>query len=240
MAFNSFIASGSVPLNFMNIEPLTGSNFKRWKADIEIYLNVNHLDLPMYKTPPEALTIASTSEQQKYFDEWHRLNRVCKNVMKRTMSDSVSGSIEEKELATEFLESIGERFKESDKAQIANLLNKLLNTKYTGSGTIREHILKLVDYAAKLKTLKNPISDEMLIHHTLNSLPTSFEHLNTTYLAQKDKWDINELISICVQVDERIKKEKNEKSVNLVGKPKWKNQKGNNQKGKKFSPTSSP
>ncbi|KAM5546530.1 hypothetical protein ABKV19_002356 [Rosa sericea] len=234
MAFDSFSASGSLPYSFINIEPLTGSNYKRWKADIEIYLCIHHLDLPMYKDPPAALTIASTSEDIKYHDEWHRLNRVCKNIMKRTMSETIRGSIEEKELATEFLVSIGERFTESDKAQIATLLNKLMNTRYTGSGTAREHILKFVDYAAKLRTLKNPVSDEMIIHHVLNSLPPSFEHLNTTYLAQKDKWNINELISICVQVDDRIKKEKGEKVVNLTGKSKWK---GNNQKGKKkFNP----
>ncbi|PRQ23899.1 hypothetical protein RchiOBHm_Chr6g0266491 [Rosa chinensis] len=150
---------------------------------MEIYLSIHHLDMPMYKEPPAALTIASTSDGRKYFDECLRLNRVCKNIMKRTMSDAISGSIEEKELATDFLASIGEKFTESDKAQTAILLGKLMNTKYTSSGKIREHILKFVDYAAKLKALKNLVSDEMIIHHVLNSLPPSFEHLNTSYLA---------------------------------------------------------
>ncbi|KAK9929674.1 hypothetical protein M0R45_016658 [Rubus argutus] len=234
MAFDSFTASGSLPYSFLNIEPLTGSNYKKWREEIEIYLSMYHLDWPLYKRQPAALTATSSEKERDYFEEWHRQNRVAKNVMKKTMSDTIRGSIEEPPLATDFMTAIGERFQESEKAQTTTLLNKLLSTKYTGSGSIREHILKLVDYATKLKALKIPVSDDMIIHHALNSLPDSFEHLNTTYLAQKDKWTLNELISVCVQVEDRLKKEKTDKGavVNLVGKSKWKGK----FKGKKFNP----
>ena len=49
----------------------------------------------------------------------------------------------------------------------------------------------------------------------LLSLPNQYENLQTIYNAQKDKWNINELIAICVQEEEKIKIERPE-SANLT------------------------
>ncbi|XP_061999598.1 uncharacterized protein LOC133716992 [Rosa rugosa] len=48
-----------------------------------------------------------------------------------------------------------------------------------------------------------------------------FGQLKTTYFTQKDKWDLNELIAICVQEEDRIKRD-GPLVVNLISKSKWK------------------
>ena len=46
------------------------------------------------------------------------------------------------------------------------------------------------------------------MHLVLISLPTQFSQLIVSYNTQKDKWTLNELISHCVQEEEKIKKDK--------------------------------
>ncbi|KAM1348607.1 hypothetical protein ACFX2F_002769 [Malus domestica] len=63
--------------------------------------------------------------------------------------------------------------------------------------------------------LEVPISETFLVHVVMNSLPESYTQLKVSYNALQAKWDINELISICVGEEVRIKKERAE-SVNYV------------------------
>jgi hypothetical protein len=63
----TFYASlGSLPYSFLNIEPLTGSNYKKWREEIEIYLSMYHLDWPLYKRQPAALTATSTEKERLF------------------------------------------------------------------------------------------------------------------------------------------------------------------------------
>ncbi|XP_068336570.1 uncharacterized protein [Pyrus communis] len=103
-------------------------------------------------------------------------------------------------------------FKESEKAEIGTLMNTLITTKYLGGG-VREHILLMVDAAAKLNALNIKIDD---VHLALNSLPPEYSQLKSTYIAQKEKWDLNECIAICVHEEQNIRQDKGKKQVNVV------------------------
>ncbi|PRQ34493.1 putative RNA-directed DNA polymerase [Rosa chinensis] len=140
-------------------------------------------------------------------------------VMKRSMSETVRGGIPDIENAKDFYDAIAAKYKESEKAETGNLMNALISMKFDGVGSVREYIMKGTEIAAKLKDLKIPIEEAMLVHIVLNSLPPQYSQLLTTYNTQKDKWSLNELISICVQEEDRIKKGKGI-AVNLVSKPK--------------------
>ena len=48
------------------------------------------------------------------------------------------------------------------------------------------------------------------MHLVLISLPAQFSQFIVCYNTQKDKWTLNELISHCVQEEERINKDKTE------------------------------
>ena len=210
-----FPAVNATSMNFSSIETLTGTNYKKWKQDVEIFLGLMDIDSAIRVEAPAALTEVSTDEEKKAFNKWHRDNRMSLLVMKRAMTETVRGGIPISENAKEFLDSVGEKFKESEKAETGNLMTALTSMQYDGVGSIREHIMKLIDLASKLKNLEITISDEFLVHLALNSLPSQYSQLKVTYNAQKDKWNLNELISICVQEEERLRKEKG-KSVHLV------------------------
>ena len=82
--------------------------------------------------------------------------------------------------------------------------------KFKGKTSIREYILQMSNLASKLKALKLELSEDLLVHLVLISLPAQFSQFKVSYNCQKEKWTLNELISYCVQEEERLKQEQAE------------------------------
>ena len=140
-------------LNFQSIETLTGSNFKKWKEDVQIVLGMMDIDLAIREDKPSDLTDTSTSDQRNKYEKWDRANRMSLMIMRKAMTQSVKGGIPKLENANEFFAAVGEKFKESGKAETGTFLTQLTSMKFDGVGSVREHILKMVDLAQKLKDL---------------------------------------------------------------------------------------
>ena len=99
----------------------------------------------------------------------------------------------------------------------------MCSTKYSGSTSIREHIMMMVDMAEKLKTMDMTISDNLLVHFIMISLPSpKFKVFKVNYNLLTEKWNVSELIAKCVQEEERQKAD-NKDQVNLVGQGKRRN-----------------
>jgi len=96
--------------------------------------------------------------------------------------------------------------------------------KYKGKENIREYIMQISYIASKQKALKLELSEDLLVHLVLISLPTQFSQFKVSYNCKKEKWTLHELISYCVQEEERHKHEKS-KSTHLVSTAKDKGKK---------------
>ena len=70
--------------------------------------------------------------------------------------------------------------------------------------------MEMSNIVGKLKALKLQLSDDLLVHLVLISLLAQFSQFTMSYNTQKDKWTLNDLISHCVQEEEKIKKDKTE------------------------------
>ena len=84
--------------------------------------------------------------------------------------------------------------------------------------------MEMSHIASKLKTLKLELSDDLLVHLVLISLPPQFSQFKVSYNCQKEKWTLNVLISYCVQEEERLKQDKTE-SAHLASTSKAKGKK---------------
>ena len=69
------------------------------------------------------------------------------------------------------------------------------------------------DIAAQLKTLEVEMSDSFLVHFILNILPQQYGPFKISYNTHKDKWSINELLTMCVQEEGRLKMELGENAL---------------------------
>ena len=89
-------------------------------------------------------------------------------------------------------------------------MRKLVSMRYKDKGNIREYIMEMSHLASKLKALKLELSEDLLVHFILISLPAHFGQFKVSYNTLKDTWSLNELISHCVQEEERLQQDKTE------------------------------
>ncbi|XP_022853742.1 uncharacterized protein LOC111375173, partial [Olea europaea var. sylvestris] len=89
-------------------------------------------------------------------------------------------------------------------------ISKAFRGEYKGRGSIREYIMEMSHNASKLKGLKFELSDDLLVHLVLISLLVQFSQFKVSHNWQTEKWSLNELISYCVQEEERLKQERTE------------------------------
>ncbi|KAL6312231.1 hypothetical protein AAG906_020352 [Vitis piasezkii] len=177
---------------------LNGTNFKDWKENMMILLGCMDIDLALRMPKPDELNEESTQEDEVYWGKWERSNRLSLMIMKRGIPEAFRGAVtDEVTNASDFLAEIQKRFAKNDKAETSTLLASLISMKYKGKGNVREYIMEMSHLASKLKALKLELSDDLLVHLV-------------SYNCQKDKWTLNELISFCVQEEERLKQDKTE------------------------------
>ena len=203
-----------------NIEPLNGANFPDWKGKVMTCLAWNDLDLALREDKPAAPAAGQTSPA---IEKWERSDRMAIMVMSQTISAGIKGAIPTKSAegvdltAKEFLAKIEENFKSSSKTYASTLIMKLVGSQYNGQSGVREHILSMCDMANKLKDMKMETSEGFLVHFIMTSLPSQYAAFKINYNTNKTTWSITELISYCVEEEERLKTEKMKDVVNMVG-----------------------
>nr|XP_011468854.1 PREDICTED: uncharacterized protein LOC105352806 [Fragaria vesca subsp. vesca] len=183
-----------------------------------------NIDYCLLNPKPEGeLDQYSSADDLWHYHEWFRTNKMAKNVLRRTMSEIVRGSMEEPEDVVDYMAAIAEKFEESEKAEGARLHKEFHELKYDGNDSVREHIMHKVLLNGKLRELRMGVLDAQIMHEALYSLSASFSNLRTTYNALEVKWSVNKLISVCVDEENRIRNEAGPSTaVNLLEKPKWK------------------
>jgi hypothetical protein len=106
---------------------------------------------------------------------------------------------------------------------------KFSSLRLTNVKGVRKHIMQMRDTVAQLKKLEVEISESFLVHYILNTLPHQYGPFKISYNTHKDKWSINELMTMCVQEEERLVMELGESAM-LAMHGKGKSQ--DNKKGK--------
>ncbi|RDY06822.1 hypothetical protein CR513_09133, partial [Mucuna pruriens] len=117
--------------------------------------------------------------------------------MKYTMEKRIEDDIHD----IEFLNVVGEKFKSKN----ANYLSLLRKTTYVGVGGVCEHVMKMVNWYNKLKSIKVDLGKDFLI----------WKVLNLFYLSLNVEWSIDEMISILTQ-DEGVMRKGKSDSVQFV------------------------
>ena len=164
------------------------------------------LDLALRVSSPAPLTVESSSDEKRDIERWKKSNCMCLMIIKKAIPKAFRGTISETvKIAKEFLEEIKNRFSKNEKSETSTLLENLISMRYKGNGNIREYIMEMSPLASKLRAYKLDLFEDFLVHLVLISLPTQFSQYKVSYNCQKETWSTNELISHCVQEEERLK-----------------------------------
>lgn len=105
-----------------------------------------------------------------------------------------------------YINAIERQFETSDKALESTLISKLSSMKFKGTKAVCEHIIEIKDIAAQLNYLEIDISTSFLVYFILNSLSSEYGSFKISYTTHKEKWSINERLTLCVQEEGHGKK----------------------------------
>ncbi|RVW92399.1 Retrovirus-related Pol polyprotein from transposon TNT 1-94 [Vitis vinifera] len=221
------------------VPELRGDNFKIWKERILLQLGCMDIDYAIRKDEPHKITDTSTPEQILLYERWEKSNRLSVMYIKTKISAGICGSIEQHENVRELLKAIDEQFVTSDKALASTLIMKFTSLKLTGIRGVREHIMEMRDIVAQLKKLEVEMSESFLVHFILNTLPPQYGPFKISYNTHKDKWSINELMTMCVQEEGRLLMEQGESAMLVTQRKGKKGKSQASQKGKQQIPPKS-
>jgi hypothetical protein len=101
------------------------------------------------------------------------------------------------------------QFNFSSKIYATSLIYRLIDEMYDPTGSLREHIMRKVNIAAKRKTMEMEISEGFLVHFIMSSLPTEFSSFTITDNAMDLKRGMTEMMARCVEEEERLKADRN-------------------------------
>ncbi|OIT39517.1 hypothetical protein A4A49_56025, partial [Nicotiana attenuata] len=147
-------------------------------SDLDLALRVEELPIP---------TESSTPVAKANYERWERSNRLSLMLIKSHISQSIRSSIPNSDKVKAYL-----------KALASTLMKRLSGMTFDRSRTVREHIMVMRDIATKLKSLEVNMSEPFLVHFILNSLPLEYRPFKISYNTHKNKWPINELLTMCV------------------------------------------
>ncbi|KAA8541366.1 hypothetical protein F0562_025315 [Nyssa sinensis] len=225
----------SQPVKFSNvgcdIPELKGDNFKMWKEKVLLHLGWMDIDYAIRKDEPPIVTNISTEAEIALYEHWERSNGFSVMFIKTKISVGIRGSVDQHTKVRDLLKAIDEQFVTSNKALTSTLIMKFCSTRLDTVRGVREHIMKMRDTAAQLKKLEVEISDSFLVHYILNTLPPQYSPFKISYNTHKDKWSINELMTMCVQEEGRLIMEMGESAM-LATQGKNKSQANKKGKGK--------
>ncbi|KMT01807.1 hypothetical protein BVRB_9g210890 [Beta vulgaris subsp. vulgaris] len=173
------------------------------------------IDYAIRKDEPLGITETSTPDAIDLYEKWERSNCLSVMFIKTKISASIRGSVDKHTKVKDLLKAIDEQFASSDKALASTIIMQFSSIRLTGIKGVRDHIMRMRDIAAQLKDLEVTISDTFLVHYILCTLPHQYGPFKVSYNTHKDKWSINELMTMCVQEEGRLVMKEGEK-VNLT------------------------
>ncbi|OIT05212.1 hypothetical protein A4A49_02753 [Nicotiana attenuata] len=88
------------------------------------------LDFALIEQKPVEPPTTSTADEKAKYEKWMKAKKLSLMIMKRSISDHIKGAIKDNGNAKDFLSAIGQKFLESDKAEIGSLIDSLSTIKY--------------------------------------------------------------------------------------------------------------
>ena len=138
----------------MSVPVFNGLNFSNWSEQVQFHLGVLDLDTFFFHVEKPATIIdASSTEEKTHYKVWERSNRLSLMFMRMSIENNIKSALPKTGSATEFMKFVEERSQTADKSLAGTLMSTLTTMKFDGSRTMHEHVIKMTNIAAKLKSL---------------------------------------------------------------------------------------
>ena len=215
----NFAASSSLFASANSVVKFNGLNYEEWSEQIRFSLGVMSLDQAILTDEePAAITDESSELEKSRYETWERSNRLCLNLLRMSMAESVKPSMPKTEKAREFILKIKAQSQSdvADKSIVGSLMSELTTKRFDWSQTIHEHVTHMSNLASRLTSMGMEVHESFLVQFIINSLPQEYGQFQVNYNTIKDKWNFQELKAMLIQEEARLKKQKNQVAL-IVG-----------------------
>uniref|UniRef100_A0A6N2MU30 Retrovirus-related Pol polyprotein from transposon TNT 1-94-like beta-barrel domain-containing protein n=1 Tax=Salix viminalis TaxID=40686 RepID=A0A6N2MU30_SALVM len=209
----NFAASSSLFASANSVVKFNGLNYEEWSEQIRFSLGVMSLDQAILTDEePAAITDESSELEKSRYETWERSNRLCLNLLRMSMAESIKPSMPKTQKAREFILKIKEQSQSdvADKSIVGSLMSELTTKRFDWSQTIHEHVTHMSNLASRLTSMGMEVHESFLVQFIINSLPQEYGQFQVNYNTIKDKWNIQELKAMLIQEEARLKKQKNQ------------------------------
>ena len=173
--------------------------------------------MALWTEKPPAITEESSAEEKTLSHSWERSNRLSIMFMQMRIANNIKLTLPEHDTAKEFFKTVEKRFRLANKSLVGTLMTELTTMNFDGTRGMHEHILEMSNLTAKLKAFGMNVDESFLIQFILNSFPLQYGSFQIHYNTIKDKWNVNELASMPVQEETRLKQQGHH-SIHLISK----------------------
>jgi len=106
--------AAAIQRQLTGVEPLSGSNYSRWKSQLEIVLGYLDYEFVLIEDEPEKATNDSSDAVKLKHQKWEKANRmslkIIRNSIRLLLSLAIRGGIPETKTAKELMEVIKTQF----------------------------------------------------------------------------------------------------------------------------------
>ncbi|KAF5363875.1 hypothetical protein D9756_000060 [Leucocoprinus leucothites] len=158
-----------------------GSNFQTWKFRIGTVLRLRGLMGIVGGTDkrPEPIRNADVIENQSAIDTWDRQDMEAKAQLTLTLKDEPLSGIIHSSTAADVWDKLNRRYEGKGQNTVAYLIKEIFRATLSDEMPMEPQLNGMRHKAYILKTLGEPISDSVVAHAMLLSLPDSYSTLRT-------------------------------------------------------------
>ena len=195
----------SLHLHATSIVVFNGFNFSDWSEQVQFHVGVLDLDLTFQVEKLATITDASSNEEKAHFKAWERLNIISLMFIRMNIANNIKSTLPKIDDTKEFMKFVEELSQTTNKSLVGTLMSTLTIMRLDSSHTMHEHVIKMTNIAARLKSLRMAVDEGFLVQFILNSLLFEYDPFQRNYNTMKDKWNIHELHNMLVQEESRLK-----------------------------------
>ncbi|KAH0657751.1 hypothetical protein KY289_026499 [Solanum tuberosum] len=180
--------------SILNQNKLEGPNYVDWKRNLDIVLTSEGYKFVLVEECP-IKSADPTDEEVQAYDKWVKADEMARCYILASMANVLQHQHQSMTSAYDMLASLKEMFGEQNRAAKQTAMKALLTTKMAEGSSVREHVLKLMNYLNELEILGAEIDKESQVEMILQTLPDSFQQFGLNYNMNKMDMSLAKLLN---------------------------------------------
>lgn len=195
-----------------NIQRLKGQDtFDLWKFQVTVFLQAQNVF-----GIATGVTEQPKGDEEKMTD-WIKKDAMCKKIFIMTIDRALQTHIMHCATAQDMWKKMIEIFENKGEETSCVLMQEFFDAKYEKGESIMNHVSKLENIYYKLKASDSSVTDNMLIHKILSTLPDTMNAFKTVWeMAPKEDKKLSNLISRLLIEEKRMKPSTEGDQVNFL------------------------